>query len=1257
MYDDGTNNAKIRYATYGRSMWETKFGNLREVNAAFDVAQSFYCSPGTPVQFRDQSLGNITSWSWSFPGGTPSTSTSQNPSVTYSTGGVYSATLTVSNGVNTSTITIPNYVLILSSAPKTNTGCTLTSNSNLNNGFGIGIFYFGLGTIANSTSGSNGYYNDYSCSQYTYLTPGNTYNATITTGTTNAEGAQVYIDWNDDGIFQSTEAVISFPSNNSGSRTLSFTVPTTGVVLNKGLRLRVVSRFNSVPTSACNTSTYGQAEDYTVYVQPITSAVLANGTGSSSICTGSSANLKVTITGGTSPYTIVISDGTNTQTINSYVSGTNISVSPTATTNYSIVSVMDNVYYSLTTSGTANVTVSPNTTWYLDADGDGYYINTQSNCVSPGTGWNTIGGTNGDCNDNDNTKNTSYNFYVDADADGFGTGSLVSVCAVSATIPPTGYSLSNLDCNDNNAAIHSPVLYYTDVDGDGFGSTNGNFLCSVNAPIGYAMNNTDCNDNNISMHQQFQFYVDGDSDGFGSTTTAMVCNANSTTAPTGYSVNSLDCNDANASLTTGNSFYIDADGDGFGSTTSAILCSSTPTTGYSSNNTDCDDNNASIHIGNTFYIDNDGDGFGSTTSALLCQVTAPSGYSSNNTDCNDNDALIHLATLIPTVTISATPSNIVTQGTSVTFNAAITNGGASPIYQWQKNNNNVGSNSNSYSTTPVHGDSIICLITSNASCISTANSTSNKIKMTVTPVSTGGGSNDFPCGSLSASSNIGSIAGYTTVLSAYDNGAGVYSGLDNSLVNNAPPSGPSLVYFTGNNSSATSVAEPVASCAPTNLGYTPKTVWYKFRVPTFSAGVTIRSNTSYGQLFNANLAVFNLTSGGICSTPVFNEVKCSSTGTLVLSAVDLQSYQGQFLYIQLQGTAANPSGPFTISIQRIIPNISLSNPTSSSIQVNFPSIATPNITTYLYWQRVGTAGVSYVILSPRTTYTISGLLSGYNYKVWIKLADKNTPYGSQIFGAAATLSTTTGCSSILPAPNISGIIGHCSQAMFNVTNPLGSIPGPLQTSPNLYPYRLYYYLPNTNRGWIFSLKTIPTTGFFISALMMNKTYGFYYTYRCTGGALTTSAITNYTTCNTSPRLTSEHHEYLINGVHYIDCEMEDLMAAATPENLKSDEWNEIVFEEIKSDVGSLLNGNESSQFLIQPNPADYAVNIIIEKLEEKATLSIFNVDGKLMLEKSIDANTEPSTIEIKTNELPNGTYIVNVKSNSINANQKLVITH
>ncbi len=52
---------------------------------------------GGTVNFTDLSTNNPTSWAWEFTGGTPTTSTNQNPSVVYNTAGTYDVTLTATN--------------------------------------------------------------------------------------------------------------------------------------------------------------------------------------------------------------------------------------------------------------------------------------------------------------------------------------------------------------------------------------------------------------------------------------------------------------------------------------------------------------------------------------------------------------------------------------------------------------------------------------------------------------------------------------------------------------------------------------------------------------------------------------------------------------------------------------------------------------------------------------------------------------------------------------------------------------------------------------------------------------------------------------------------------------------------------------------------------------------------------------------------------------------------------------------------------
>lgn len=66
------------------------------------------CTPAE-VQFTNTST-NSTSWLWTFDGGTPSTSTLQNPLVTYTESGTHDVTLQAFNGSVSNTITLPIFV-------------------------------------------------------------------------------------------------------------------------------------------------------------------------------------------------------------------------------------------------------------------------------------------------------------------------------------------------------------------------------------------------------------------------------------------------------------------------------------------------------------------------------------------------------------------------------------------------------------------------------------------------------------------------------------------------------------------------------------------------------------------------------------------------------------------------------------------------------------------------------------------------------------------------------------------------------------------------------------------------------------------------------------------------------------------------------------------------------------------------------------------------------------------------------------------
>lgn len=82
-------------------------------------AADFSASPtslyaGETVDFTDLTANGPETWEWSFEGGTPSSSTEQNPAdILYSTPGIYAVTLTVTNMFGTDTLTKETYIDVL----------------------------------------------------------------------------------------------------------------------------------------------------------------------------------------------------------------------------------------------------------------------------------------------------------------------------------------------------------------------------------------------------------------------------------------------------------------------------------------------------------------------------------------------------------------------------------------------------------------------------------------------------------------------------------------------------------------------------------------------------------------------------------------------------------------------------------------------------------------------------------------------------------------------------------------------------------------------------------------------------------------------------------------------------------------------------------------------------------------------------------------------------------------------------------------
>jgi hypothetical protein len=117
---------------------------------------------------------------------------------------------------------------------------------------------------------------------------------------------------------------------------------------------------------------------------------------------------------------------------------------------------------------------------------------------------------------------------------------------------------------------------------------------------------------------------------------------------------------------------------------------------------------------------------------ITCVLTSNATCATGNPATSNPITMIVNPVLPVSVSIAAS-ANPVCEGIPVTFTATPTNGGSSPAYQWRVNGINVGANNPVYTYTPVNGDVITCILTSNVDCPTGNPATSNAIIMTVNP--------------------------------------------------------------------------------------------------------------------------------------------------------------------------------------------------------------------------------------------------------------------------------------------------------------------------------------------------------------------------------------------------------------------------------------------------------------------------------------------------------------------------------------------
>ena len=313
--------------------------------ADFTASQTTICV-GQSVTFTDTSTNIPFVWSWSFPGGTPTTSVTQNPTVIYNTAGVYNVSLTATNynGSNTKTMNL----LITVTAIPTITATTPASRCDS-----------GAVTLnATASSGTINWYADASGgtsigSDASFVTP--TLSSTTTFYVESASGTCV-----------SPRLPVIATVNNTP--TITSTTPAT--------------RCDSGTVTLSATSNAGSVAWYNVSVggTPLSTSnnfVIANIT--------STTTYYVEATSGncTSPRTAVIATVNTTPTITSTTPGSRCdagSVTLTAVVNSGTVN-----WYNLASGGTIQGTGLTFTTPSIAATTTYYVEVTNGNCTSPRT--------------------------------------------------------------------------------------------------------------------------------------------------------------------------------------------------------------------------------------------------------------------------------------------------------------------------------------------------------------------------------------------------------------------------------------------------------------------------------------------------------------------------------------------------------------------------------------------------------------------------------------------------------------------------------------------------------------------------------------------------------------------------------------------------------------------------------------------------------------------------------------------------------
>ena len=256
------------------------------------------------------------------------------------------------------------------------------------------------------------------------------------------------------------------------------------------------------------------------------------------------------------------------------------------------------------------------------------------------------------------TSSDASTWYVDADEDGFGDAGASGV----ACDAPAGSLADATDCDDGDADVNSladevcngvdddcdadidpdssvdAAQWYADVDNDGYGDALV-VVAACSAPTGFIADDNDCDDTTVLVNPSVDEVCNGGDDD---------CDG---VVDPDTSVDAL-------------TWYFDADSDGYGFDPATVEACTVPF-GYASVGADCNDRSSPINPGATevcdaidnncdgvvdettsadaevWYRDADADGYGDAATTTPACDSPPAGYVADATDCADGQALAY----------------------------------------------------------------------------------------------------------------------------------------------------------------------------------------------------------------------------------------------------------------------------------------------------------------------------------------------------------------------------------------------------------------------------------------------------------------------------------------------------------------------------------------------------------------------------------------------------------------------------------------